>query len=159
ARALELLARRAGEVVTRDELRRHLWGDETFVDFDRGLNFCVAAIRAALGDDARSPRFVETLPRRGYRFIADVRVVSAGQVPVAAAARAAAGEGRTQAAGRRWSAAAALAASLLGLAQGAGLPRAHTRDTARQEARSAFERALASQDPDDAARRRRIATL
>lgn len=69
-RVLALLAARAGEVVTRDELRREIWGTETFVDFERGLNFCIAQIRSALGDSADSPRYVETLPKRGYRFIA-----------------------------------------------------------------------------------------
>ena len=72
ARVLALLTARAGEIVTRDELRREVWGEGTFVDFERGLNFCVAQIRSALGDSADSPRFVETLPRRGYRFIAPV---------------------------------------------------------------------------------------
>src|SRR6266850_1878921 len=71
-KVLALLAGRPGELVTREELRAHLWGEETFVDFDRGLNFCVNQVRAALGDDADAPRFVETLPRRGYRFIAPV---------------------------------------------------------------------------------------
>ncbi len=71
-RVLALLASRAGEVVTRSELQQELWGD-TFVDFDQGLNSCVMQIRAALGDDADRPRFVETVPRRGYRFLASVK--------------------------------------------------------------------------------------
>ena len=75
-KTLVLLASRAGDVVSRDELRRHLWGDDTFVEFDRSLNFCVAEIRAALHDDARSPRFIETVPKRGYRFIADAHLVN-----------------------------------------------------------------------------------
>jgi DNA-binding winged helix-turn-helix (wHTH) protein/TolB-like protein len=70
ARVLTLLVERAGAIVTRDEIRRHVWGDETFVDFERGLNFCIAQIRSALGDAADSPRYVETVPKRGYRFIA-----------------------------------------------------------------------------------------
>ena len=70
ARVLALLVARAGEIVSRDELRREIWGTETFVDFERGLNFCIAQIRSALGDSADSPRFIETLPKRGYRFIA-----------------------------------------------------------------------------------------
>jgi len=78
ARVLALLTARAGEIVTRDELRHEVWGDGTFVDFERGLNFCIAQIRGALGDSADSPRFVETLPRRGYRFIAPVTTVAAG---------------------------------------------------------------------------------
>jgi len=72
ARVLTLLVERAGETVTREELRAAVWGEATFVDFERGLNFCVAQIRSALGDSAESPRFIETLPRRGYRFIAPV---------------------------------------------------------------------------------------
>ena len=72
ARVLALLVSRPGEVVTREELRRQIWGDGTFVDFERGLNFCIAQIRSALQDSADSPRFIETLPRRGYRFIAPV---------------------------------------------------------------------------------------
>ncbi len=70
ARVLALLLERPGEIVSRDDLRRHVWGNETFVDFERGLNFCIAQIRAALGDSADSPRYVETVPKRGYRFIA-----------------------------------------------------------------------------------------
>lgn len=70
ARVLCLLAARHGHLVTREEIRAHLWGDGTFVDTDLGLNYCVNAIRSALHDSARAPRYVETLPRRGYRFIA-----------------------------------------------------------------------------------------
>ena len=72
ARVLALLVSRPGEVVTREELRRQIWSDGTFVDFERGLNFCIAQIRSALQDSADSPRFIETLPRCGYRFIAPV---------------------------------------------------------------------------------------
>ena len=72
-RVLLLLAGRPGQVVTREEIQRCLWGDNTFVDFERGINFCVNQIRATLGDDAEKPRYVETLPRRGYRFIAPVK--------------------------------------------------------------------------------------
>jgi len=71
-RVLLLLAERPGQVVTREEIQRSLWGDNTFVDFERGINFCVNQIRTALGDDAEKPRYIETLPRRGYRFIAHV---------------------------------------------------------------------------------------
>ena len=66
------LLERAGEVVTREELRHRLWPDGTFVDFDHSLNAAVNSIREVLGDSAASPRFVETVPRRGYRFIAPV---------------------------------------------------------------------------------------
>ncbi len=72
ARALGLLLSRAGDLVTREELRRHLWGDDTHVDFDRGLAYCIGQLRAALGDSADNPRFVQTLPRRGFSFIAPV---------------------------------------------------------------------------------------
>jgi Tol biopolymer transport system component/DNA-binding winged helix-turn-helix (wHTH) protein len=71
-RVLLLLAQRHGQIVAREEIRRSLWGDNTFVDFERGINFCVNQIRATLGDDAERPRFIETVPRRGYRFIASV---------------------------------------------------------------------------------------
>jgi DNA-binding winged helix-turn-helix (wHTH) protein/TolB-like protein len=72
AQVLGLLLAQAGELVSRDTLRQAVWGADTFVDFDRGLNFCIAQIRAALGDSADSPRFVKTLPKRGYQFIAPV---------------------------------------------------------------------------------------
>jgi DNA-binding winged helix-turn-helix (wHTH) protein/TolB-like protein len=82
ARVLALLVARAGDVVTRDDLRRQIWGTDTFVDFERGLNFCVAQIRSALGDSADSPRFIETLPKRGYRFIAPVTQAVEAAAPV-----------------------------------------------------------------------------
>jgi TolB-like protein/DNA-binding winged helix-turn-helix (wHTH) protein/Tfp pilus assembly protein PilF len=72
AKLLVLLVSRAGEVVTRQELVEQLWGAETFVDFEQGLNFAVRQVRAVLDDDPDSPRFLETLPKRGYRFIAAV---------------------------------------------------------------------------------------
>ena len=72
AQALACLIARAGEIVTREELRRAIWGDETHVDFERGLNFCIGQVRLALEDDADSPRYVRTVPRRGYQFIAMV---------------------------------------------------------------------------------------
>src|SRR6478735_12258165 len=71
---LAILLERSGEVVTREELQRRLWPADTFVDFDHGLNKAINKIREALGDSAESPRFVETVARRGYRFIADVKV-------------------------------------------------------------------------------------
>ena len=67
---LRMMLERPGDVVTRGELARRLWPDGTFVDFEHSLNAAVKRLRAALGDDADNPRFVETLPRRGYRFIA-----------------------------------------------------------------------------------------
>src|SRR5688572_30710840 len=66
---LRMMLERPGAVVTRDELRDRLWPAGTFVDFEHSLNAAVKRLRAALGDDADNPRFVETLPRRGYRFI------------------------------------------------------------------------------------------
>jgi len=67
---LQLLLARAGEVVTREELRDRLWPQGTFVDYEHSLNAAVKRLRAVLGDDAKSPRYIETLPRRGYRWIA-----------------------------------------------------------------------------------------
>ena len=69
---LVFLASHAGQTVTRQELQQAVWKDETFVDFEHGLNFCIKQIRSALGDNAQSPRLIETLPRRGYRFIGEV---------------------------------------------------------------------------------------
>src|SRR5512139_127105 len=69
---LELLLARPGEVVTREELRQHLWPTEVFVDFENSLNTAVARLREALGDSAEHPSFIETLPKRGYRFTAPV---------------------------------------------------------------------------------------
>jgi TolB-like protein/DNA-binding winged helix-turn-helix (wHTH) protein/Tfp pilus assembly protein PilF len=69
---LSLLLARPGEVVTREELRQRLWVTETFVDFDHGVNTAINRLREALGDSAENPRFIETVPRRGYRFIAPV---------------------------------------------------------------------------------------
>lgn len=62
----------AGQLVTRDSLHRAVWPAGTHVDYDRGLNYCLRQLRIALGDDARMPRFIETVPRQGYRFIAPV---------------------------------------------------------------------------------------
>jgi len=76
-RVLSLLLLRPGEVVTRDELRSQIWHSDTFVDFDNGLNTSINRLRDALGDSANNPRFIETLPKRGYRFIADVTTTGA----------------------------------------------------------------------------------
>lgn len=73
---LALLLARAGEVVTREELQQKLWPSDTFVDFDHSLNTAINKVREALGDSASSPRYVETLARRGYRFIAPVQARS-----------------------------------------------------------------------------------
>src|ERR1041385_2768316 len=69
---LVLLLQRPGEIVTREELQKDLWPADTFVDFEQGLNNAMKRLRAALDDDAESPHFIETLPRRGYRFIGEV---------------------------------------------------------------------------------------
>jgi TolB-like protein/DNA-binding winged helix-turn-helix (wHTH) protein/Tfp pilus assembly protein PilF len=78
---LEILLERPGEVVTREELRSRLWTDESFGDFDQAVNIAIAKLRSALGDSAENPRFIETLPKRGYRFIAEVSVVDADARP------------------------------------------------------------------------------
>jgi TolB-like protein/DNA-binding winged helix-turn-helix (wHTH) protein/Tfp pilus assembly protein PilF len=78
---LEILLERPGEVVTREELRRRVWADENFGDFDQAVNIAIAKLRSALGDSAENPRFIETLPKRGYRFIADVSVVDVDTRP------------------------------------------------------------------------------
>jgi TolB-like protein/DNA-binding winged helix-turn-helix (wHTH) protein/tetratricopeptide (TPR) repeat protein len=69
-KVLDLLIRNAGRTVPREELQRHLWGSDTFVDAEHGLNTCIRQIRAALGDDPDAPHYIETVPRRGYRFVA-----------------------------------------------------------------------------------------
>jgi DNA-binding winged helix-turn-helix (wHTH) protein/Flp pilus assembly protein TadD len=77
---LALLAGSPGKLITRDAIRKELWDSDTFVDFEHALNFCIREVRAALGDSAKKPRYIETLPRRGYRFIAET-----SQVPGAGA--------------------------------------------------------------------------
>jgi len=76
---LAMLLERPGEVVSRDDLRQKLWPADTFVDFDDGLNTAIKKLRDALGDSAESPRFIETLPKRGYRFIAPVNGTHASE--------------------------------------------------------------------------------
>src|SRR5262249_52346628 len=71
-KVLDLLAHRRGEIVLRTEIRDHVWSGDTFVDFEQGLNFCIRQIREVLGDNADAPRFIETIPRRGYRFLMPV---------------------------------------------------------------------------------------
>jgi cholera toxin transcriptional activator len=81
---LALLLERAGEVVTREEMQQKLWPSDTFVDFDHSLNTAINKVREALGDSASSPRYVETLARRGYRFIAPVQAPPQNESPAAA---------------------------------------------------------------------------
>ncbi len=92
---LVALLERPTEVVTREELRERLWPSDTFVDFDHSLNTAINKLRDTLGDGASNPRFIETLPRRGYRFIAPVQVIGTEpepELPIAAAAPADADE-------------------------------------------------------------------
>src|SRR5574339_1291816 len=72
---LAALLERPGDVATREELRERLWGSDTFVDFEHGLNTAIKKVRQALGDSAEAPQFIETVSRRGYRFKAPVVVV------------------------------------------------------------------------------------
>src|SRR5438309_328957 len=78
---LEVLLEHPGEVVTREELRSRVWPNESFGDFDQALSIAIGKLRSALGDSAENPRFIETLPKRGYRFIADVSVLDADARP------------------------------------------------------------------------------
>ncbi len=77
AQVLSCLLEHSGRVVSREDLRSAVWRGETYVDFDRGLNFCVSQIRSALGDDSVTPRFIRTLPKRGYQFIAPLQRIGA----------------------------------------------------------------------------------
>ena len=80
-RLLVLLVSRPGELITREEIRQQLWGSDTYVDFDQGVNFCVKQVRSVLHDDADRPLYVETVPRRGYRFIAPIERPGAANIP------------------------------------------------------------------------------
>src|SRR5271165_6019931 len=76
-RLLVMLLERPGEIVTREEVRQRLWPENTFVEFDNSLGVAIRKVRDALNDDAEAPRYVETIPRRGYRFVAPVTVLEA----------------------------------------------------------------------------------
>src|SRR5450432_1470871 len=76
---LEMLLEHPGEIVTREDLRSRIWPQESFGDFDQAVNVAIAKLRVALGDSAENPRYIETLPRRGYRFIADVTIVDSAK--------------------------------------------------------------------------------
>jgi len=117
ARALALLLSRANEVITRDELKLVVWGTDTHVDFDRGLAYCLSQIRSTLGDKGDNPRFVQTLPRKGYCFVAPVR--TPGE-PVAAAPVSNGAIGSLPPDGSHWRKWVAGAALLLVLAIGVG---------------------------------------
>jgi DNA-binding winged helix-turn-helix (wHTH) protein len=91
-----LLVAQAGKVVSRDEIRSALWPAETFVDYDQGVNFAMKQVREALGDEADHPVYVQTIPKRGYRFIAPVDAGARGaRAPAPAAASVAAERPRT----------------------------------------------------------------
>ena len=79
---LVVLLQRPGQLVGREELRSQIWPSDTFVDFDNSLNTSINKLREALGDSADSPRFIETLPRRGYRFLVPVITNEGGKAPV-----------------------------------------------------------------------------
>ena len=81
-RALAMLLEQPGQVVTREEFQKRLWPADTFVDFDHSLNTAIKKLRQALCDDPKKPRFVETLPRRGYRFIGTVEEITAPSPPL-----------------------------------------------------------------------------
>jgi DNA-binding winged helix-turn-helix (wHTH) protein len=82
-RLLVMLVERGGEVVSREEVRQRLWPENTFVEFDNSLGVAIRKVRESLGDDAAVPHYVETIPRRGYRFIAPVRTDGPAMLPPA----------------------------------------------------------------------------
>ena len=104
ARLLALLVANAPQLVTREEIRRELWGDELHVEFDSAVNACISQIRSALHDNARAPRFIETVPRRGYRCLIE-RPIAAGPAE---------GEPRRKPLSVRWSAALAVFGAVVG---------------------------------------------
>jgi DNA-binding winged helix-turn-helix (wHTH) protein/tetratricopeptide (TPR) repeat protein len=123
------LLERPGEVVTRDQLRQRLWPGDTFVEFDKSLGVALAKLRSALGDDAANPRFVETIPRRGYRFIAPVAVEGGKEDPVARSAVTAEVAPASSAPASRWSSRVAAGAVLAAALAGVGAWRWHDRAT------------------------------
>jgi eukaryotic-like serine/threonine-protein kinase len=110
---LTVLLQRPGEVVSREELRSQNWPADTFVDFDNSLNTAINKLREALGDSAESPRFIETMPRRGYRFIAPMTSVDGDGTPIAA--------GNAAAATHRWKIAVLVILAALAATVSAGL--------------------------------------
>lgn len=115
---LLLLVERAGQVVSREEIRNRLWPQNTFVEFDKSLGVAVLKVREALGDEASNPRFIETIPRRGYRFIAPVRVETphvAGSTSSTPAAAATSVSQSTPHAAKHWLITAALALVVVGM--------------------------------------------
>src|ERR1700683_2285860 len=116
AKLLALLVSHAGEIVTREDLAKHVWGSETFVDFDKGLTFAIRQIRTALEDDVDQPRFLETLPKRGYRFVAPVSRPLASQAQISSHAPAPPERTHKQLSRKGVVAAAAAIVVILGLA-------------------------------------------
>jgi DNA-binding winged helix-turn-helix (wHTH) protein len=94
---LAALLMRAGDLVTREELRAEIWPADTFVDFDHGLHNAIARLRETLGDSAETPRYIETLPRRGYRFLERVEEVKTQVSPLLTAKIAKSPHGETAA--------------------------------------------------------------
>jgi TolB-like protein/DNA-binding winged helix-turn-helix (wHTH) protein/Flp pilus assembly protein TadD len=130
SKVLALLVSRPAQLVTREEIRDQIWGNDTVVDFEHGLNFAIKKIRDTLGDDPEAPRYIETLPRRGHRFIAPVQTILASGVRTDAGAGVTLPGGTQHAASlrKRWSL-AAMAGLLVGLAATlAGLNVAGLRD-------------------------------
>jgi DNA-binding winged helix-turn-helix (wHTH) protein/TolB-like protein len=84
AKALALLLANGGEIVSREELRDAVWGADTHVDFDRGIAYCISQIRTALGDSGDNPRFVQTVPKRGFKFIAPLATPAVNPAPTVA---------------------------------------------------------------------------
>ena len=124
-RILAMLLAQPGQVVTREQLRERLWPEDTFVDFDHSLNTAVKKLRLALNDEAGKPRFIETLPKRGYRFVGpavesmSVPESSSGRETGAVAHEDATGSARVLLAGARWRIAAVIVVLIVAIATGA----------------------------------------
>ena len=119
-RLLGLLAERPGQVITREELHKRLWPSDTFLDFEGGLNTAARKLREALCDDAENPRYIETVPRRGYRFLAEVKQLHPpAQAPVALAEPSSSAALRGQRS--RWKTWALASAAVLVLLGGVGV--------------------------------------
>jgi len=140
-RVLQLLLDHRGEVVTREEIRQRLWPADTFVDFDAGLSSVVRKLRDALGDSAEQPRFIETLPRRGYRFIAPITAPSA--TPLTAPA--------PSAPPARWRGLAWIAAAVVFLGVMAVLAPWASRSRVNPEANGAFLKGMAAKGRESVA--------
>ncbi len=80
AQVLKALLEHTDQIVSRDDLRKSIWGDSTFVDFESGLNFCISQLRSALRDDASQPLYIRTVPKKGYQFIAPVRPLDSPRI-------------------------------------------------------------------------------